>query len=264
MAGDWMKICKDTPDKPEVLIIATKLNIHPDIAFARCFRLWSWFDSNTTNGVTNGVTKVTLDALLNRDGLCDAMIDVCWLGQDAEGCLFLPNFDYHNSETAKTRAMSAKRQDKFRKNGNNSNAESNAESNGTSVTKVTGDALLEKRREEKKETITQDKPARKKTTPHPLPDDFAPNETSISLAKSLGISWQAEIPKFRDHHSQKGTVGRDWQAGFRTWLNNAVKFGTATKATIGDSSVGLPSDIIKLPDGRVMTRAGLDLIRSFG
>ena len=133
MAGDWIKICKDTPSKPEVLIIAAKLNIHPDIAFARCFALWTWFDSNTKDGVTNGVTKVTLDALLGRDGLCDALINVGWLIATDEN-LSLPNFDRHNSETAKTRALGSKRQSKHRDN---------------SVTKVTHQALPEKRREEK-------------------------------------------------------------------------------------------------------------------
>lgn len=98
MAGDWIKICKETPDKPEILAIAGRLNCHPDIAFARCFRLWSWFDSHTTNGVTYSVTKVTLDALLNRDGLCDALVTVGWLIELDDGGLQLPNFTYHNGE----------------------------------------------------------------------------------------------------------------------------------------------------------------------
>jgi hypothetical protein len=79
------------------------------------------------------------------------MIDVGWLQQDDEGRLSIPNFDYHNSETAKTRAMSAKRQDRHRKNRDKSNAESNA----SCVTEVTDFALPEKRREERNKTITQ-------------------------------------------------------------------------------------------------------------
>lgn len=152
MAGDWMKICKDTPDKPEVLAIATRLKIHPDMAFARCFRLWSWFDTNTTDGVTSGVTKITLDALLNRDGLCDAMIEVSWLGETEDGNLFVPNFDYHISDSAKTRAQAAKRQDKHRKN----SGEQRDKSNGVSVTSCVTLALPEKRREEEVNTTTRE------------------------------------------------------------------------------------------------------------
>jgi uncharacterized protein YdaU (DUF1376 family) len=79
--------------------------------------------------------------------------------------------------------------------------------------------------------IKQDKPARSKKTAHALPDDFAPDDKSVSLANDLGINWIAELPKFRDHHLQKGTLGKDWNAGFRTWLNNAIKFGTAVKSS---------------------------------
>lgn len=148
MAGDWLKVCKETPDKPEILAIAARLNCHPDVAFARCFKLWSWFDSHTTDGVTCSVTKVTLDALLNRDGLCDALVTVSWLIENEDGTLQLPNFGYHNGETAKTRAMAAKRQDRHRNNSDKSNA--------GSVTKVTQSASLreEKRREENKETLS--------------------------------------------------------------------------------------------------------------
>lgn len=77
--------------------------------------------------------------------------------------------------------------------------------------------------------IAQDKPARVKKPATSLPDDFEPNEACRSLAANLGVSVEGELPKFRDHHLQKGTLGKDWNAGFRTWLNNAVKFGTAEK-----------------------------------
>jgi hypothetical protein len=29
---------------------------------------------------------------------------------------------------------------------------------------------------------------------------------------------------FRDHHRNKGTLGSDWEAGFRTWVRNEIKF----------------------------------------
>jgi hypothetical protein len=57
-----------------------------------------------------------------------------------------------------------------------------------------------------------------------LPDDFEPNDTAHSLAASLGLYVAEELPKFRDYHTHKGTVGKDWQAGFRTWLTKASDF----------------------------------------
>jgi 3-polyprenyl-4-hydroxybenzoate decarboxylase len=61
---------------------------------------------------------------------------VGWLDQDGHN-LRLPNFGYHNGETAKQRALGKNRAEKAR---------SNAKSNAASVTK----ALPEKRREEKR------------------------------------------------------------------------------------------------------------------
>lgn len=57
-----------------------------------------------------------------------------------------------------------------------------------------------------------------------IPADFEPNETCISLAAELGVPLSQELPKFRDHHSAKGTTMKDWQAAFRTWLRNAKQF----------------------------------------
>jgi hypothetical protein len=67
------------------------------------------------------------------------MTFVGWLNQDGH-VLTLPNFTYHNGETAKKRALGKNRQEKHR-----NNDESNAISNASSVTNL----LLEKRREEK-------------------------------------------------------------------------------------------------------------------
>jgi hypothetical protein len=85
------------------------------------------------------VTFALLDRLAGVTGFAEQMTFVGWLDQKGH-LLTLPNFDYHNGETAKKRALGKNRQEKRR-----SNDESNANSNASSVTK----ALPEKRREEK-------------------------------------------------------------------------------------------------------------------
>ncbi len=42
MAGDWMKVEKVTPDKPEIEAMASKLELDPDAVFGKCFRIWRW------------------------------------------------------------------------------------------------------------------------------------------------------------------------------------------------------------------------------
>ena len=136
MAGDWIKLQKDTPDKPEVLAIATRLNLDSDAVVGKLVRIWSWFDTHTTDGNAQSVTFSFLDRLTGVTGFAEQVALVGWLEQVGHD-LKLPNFDYHNGKTAKTRALGKNRTEKHR---------SNAESNDDSVTKTSP----EKRREEKR------------------------------------------------------------------------------------------------------------------
>lgn len=147
MAGDWIKLQKDTPDKPEVLAIATRMNLDPDAVVGKLVRIWSWFDTHTIDGNANSVTFSLLDRLAGVTGFAEQMTFVGWLDQKGH-VLTLPNFEYHNGETAKKRALGKNRQDKFR-----NNDESNAKNNASSVTET----LPEKRREEKSIDIQKER-----------------------------------------------------------------------------------------------------------
>jgi hypothetical protein len=147
MAGDWIKLQKDTPDKPEVLAIASRMNLDPDAVVGKLVRIWSWFDTHTVDGNALSVTYALLDRLAGITGFAEQMSFVGWLNQEGH-VLSLPNFEYHNGETAKKRALGKNRQDKHR-----SNDESNANSNASSVT----NALPEKRREEKSIDIKKER-----------------------------------------------------------------------------------------------------------
>lgn len=141
MAGDWIKVQKDTPDKPEVLAIASRLNIDPDAVTGKLIRIWCWFDTHTTNGNALSVTFSFLDRLTGVTGFAEQVALVGWLEQNGHE-LTLPNFTFHNGETAKKRAMGKNRTEKSR---------SNAESNASSVTETSP----EKRREEKSNSVAK-------------------------------------------------------------------------------------------------------------
>lgn len=57
-----------------------------------------------------------------------------------------------------------------------------------------------------------------------LPEKFTPNETATKLASDYGLNLADEQAAFEDHHAANGTIFKDWQAGFRTWLRNSHKF----------------------------------------
>jgi hypothetical protein len=60
-----------------------------------------------------------------------------------------------------------------------------------------------------------------------MPGDWAPRSDELELARSLSVDPSKEAAAFRDHHSAKGSRFVDWNAAFRTWLRNAVRFGRA-------------------------------------
>jgi hypothetical protein len=207
MAGDWMKVELELPDKPEVHAIAGMLSIDPDLVVGKLLRVWQWFDKHTTDGNAYGVTYSLVDRITSITGFGEAMSFVGWLEQK-DLFLVMPKFDKHTSKSAKTRANTSARV------ANHRNA------------KVTLDALPreEKRRDISTSLRSVDKPQQKRSTKTKLQDDFAPCETAIQILRDAGISVKDEIAKFRDHAAANGKTQLDWQAAFRTWARNAVKW----------------------------------------
>lgn len=61
-----------------------------------------------------------------------------------------------------------------------------------------------------------------------LPDAFAPTDAHRELARQLGVSLDAEVAKFRDHHAANRSVFADWDAALRNWLRRAQSFAPRT------------------------------------
>ena len=139
MAGEWLKFEKSTFDKPEVLAIAAAVEQDPDYVIGKLLRMWAWFDTHTTNGNASGVTCALLDSILRVTGFAENVAKVGWLIVSETG-LELPNFDRHCGETAKQRALTAKRVADFKGKQKTGNA--------SSVTSAL--PRKEKKREEKK------------------------------------------------------------------------------------------------------------------
>lgn len=125
----WMKIDLELPDKPEVHAIAGMLNLDPDAVVGKLIRVWQWFDKHTTDGNAFGVTYALPDRISSVAGFGEAMAFVGWLEQ-RDKTLVMTKFDRHTSESAKARALTAKRVEKHK-----------AKTNASETGKVTSDAL---------------------------------------------------------------------------------------------------------------------------
>ena len=213
MAGDWIKITKALPDKPEVWAIAEKLNLDPDAVVGKLLRVWSWFDDQSENGNALSVTRMLLDRQVGVVGFCDALAGVGWLDIEQD-YIAIPNFDRHNSETAKSRALAALRAAKLRKKKQIAALELQ-DSNGDSVTSL----LPEKRREEKsnKELNNITSLARFGS------DRFAPSDQDLVYARRFQYEGPLEmhIASFVLYHKEAGTIGNAsyWSKLFKGWID---------------------------------------------
>lgn len=226
MAGDWLKVEISTPEKAETMAITAAMGWDDiDLTVGKLFRVWRWFDQQTIGGNAPGVNSALLDRIAGATGFADAMQSVGWLVIDENG-ISLPNFDRHNGETAKSRALTSRRVTKF-------NAKVNATTvNPTvnpSVNPSVSPALVpplpreEKRREDKGKQINA----------HAIPNPFNVNDDvrKWAAAECPEVDLDGEVSKFVDHHIARGSVFKNWDAALRTWVRNAKEWSANARTT---------------------------------
>lgn len=69
-----------------------------------------------------------------------------------------------------------------------------------------------------------------------IPGDWKPRQEERQSADAKGLDCDAEADQFRDHHTAKGEPMADWDAAFRTWLRNAVRFARSSGRTLTSKS----------------------------
>lgn len=154
-----MKFEKSTLDKPEVFEMAEMLDIDPDAVVGKLLRVWNWFDDQSHNGDAPVTVRALLDRYTGVTGFTQSMESVGWLRVEGK-TMSLPNFDRHNGQTAKNRALTAKRMAKSR-------SKSDAKSDAPIVTP----SSPEKRIEEKSNVLAKANTKGSKKKPHELPFD---------------------------------------------------------------------------------------------
>lgn len=237
MAGDWIKMRTDLFTHPKIVRMSSALKAdgRPALKADRLrtvgglLSVWCLFDAHSADGRLASYSFEAVDEHVGIPGFAQAMADVEWLAQDAEG-LVLPDFDKHNGQSAKRRAQDADRKREVRK-------ESALEADGMRTRE-------EKRREEKKKDQEQVPPAsptaaapavdpaEQGTAKAPrrqgtrLPDDWRPSPELIAAVREErpDVDLRTETAKFRDHwHAKAGkdATKLDWDATYRNWIRNA-------------------------------------------
>jgi len=115
MAGEWIKVTSNLHTKPEVFKLARLLSENVDTTVGMLVHFWCWADSVTVDGVVDGVEAGDVDAVVKKDGFCEALISVGWLIKtEVPIGIELINFSRHNGESAKKRTLKNERQARWR------------------------------------------------------------------------------------------------------------------------------------------------------
>lgn len=206
MAGDWIKVQHATPDKLEIVAMATDLGLEQDAVFGKCLRLWIWADQQTTSGADLSVTAAFIDRLTDCPGFSVSLLKVGWL-KSRNGRFSIPHFDRHNGQTAKNRALTKDRMKRLRY--------------GQDVT----DSSPEKRREEKRRGKEEDQNQRGGGASR-----FTPPSLEEVRAYCLERKNTVDPEKFIAHYTSNGwKVGRnpmkDWRAAIHSTWEKGETFG---------------------------------------
>lgn len=109
----WIKIGVDTPNKPAIVRLAADCGCSRGDAFLAFFRLYSWLDEQTADG-TLYADPEEVDAVARLQGTAASLAGSGWLTFYADGRLAVTNWNEHNGQSAKRRAMNAKYQTECR------------------------------------------------------------------------------------------------------------------------------------------------------
>jgi len=113
VATPWIKVRTSIHDQREVFVAARRLGLARDHVVGLCIRFWAWADGQTTDGAIDGIRPADIDAVVEHEGFAAALAEAGWLVVNERGVV-IPNFDRHNGESAKKRAMDARYQGKHR------------------------------------------------------------------------------------------------------------------------------------------------------
>jgi hypothetical protein len=112
--SEWIKVEHHLHEKVEVAAIAEHTGMDIDTVVGKLIKVWSWASRNC---YADGVTDVTALRVIREISRCEsfdeALIKTSWIIVKDDKIEFV-NFDRHNSQTAKDRALAGARMAKKR------------------------------------------------------------------------------------------------------------------------------------------------------
>jgi hypothetical protein len=145
MAGDWIKVRVDLLEDANVLHLSDILGTDDPTTVGLLVRFWAWIDRQTADGTGIRVSRQRLDKLVGREGFTSGLLTIGWL-EGEDGNFQVPNFERHNGNSAKARALESEAK-RFRR-ASDKLSDKTSDKKGENV-------RPEKRREEKNKSLTE-------------------------------------------------------------------------------------------------------------
>jgi hypothetical protein len=255
MAGDWIAIDTNLPEKPEVGEIIDATGESVEVVCFRMFLFWRWCGDQTADGKIERCSLATVSR--NCGGTpeyWEAVRAAGWLIVEGNG-IRIPGWDERFAKTAKSRMLAARRQGKFRRGGGKAQIPEENEPNDASVTQQRDESnasalrqsyldidvdVDKKKKKPPTEVVTSGaaKPARS-TTP---PVSWSAVDGWSGISQSDRDEWAAAFPgAVLDTELVKATVWlkanpskagkRNWRSFLVRWLGRCQDHGGTNRET---------------------------------
>lgn len=77
-----------------------------------------------------------------------------------------------------------------------------------------------------------------------IPSDWQPNENHRAKCGTIATDPDQLAEEFRNYHRARGTIFKDWDAGFHTWITNAAKFSQRNNGNASGNRHG-PASVVE-------------------
>jgi hypothetical protein len=263
MAGPenkWIKFEKALAvGDPKVLRIASRLrnagvtpeSLYTLAALGALTRLWSFADTHIRDDNTLGSAVNEVNEVVGIANFCD-FLPAEWLQILDSNNIHLPDFLEHNGIKAKNRALSARRQQRFRERHNGSVTAKSRKSNGevtlTELPKTIDHKTVEE--DKKKKNVEKENRATR------LALDWSPSAELKTFASDLGLDPARIAADFSDYwHAIPGARGvkLDWPATWRRWCRKALD--TEPTPRPNGHAPGAQRDVAAWSEARALAKA---------
>ncbi len=114
MAGEWIPMDCDLPDKRETGNICAKTGLSVEVVCGRLFLFWRWVDRLFSRPKMDGATVHTLIQIVGGDEQFWKVVEQeRWVSFEEDG-IVIPNWKIRFSKSSKQRMLAAKRMSRYR------------------------------------------------------------------------------------------------------------------------------------------------------